>query len=151
MHIIASPDPSVIGSAFGTSPDFRPYGPRPILQAVSALGLVQSPEAEVPPAGHRERAFGLKSRGTLADTFHMPIIVMMELPYESDQPGSADAGDTPAADPTTQGTDGSGDSGQENLTPERLAKVIRRLETGFYDSPEVREHIARRVREELGP
>ena len=93
----------------------------------------------------------LKSRGILADTFHMPIIVTMELSYESDQPGTPGAGDTPAADPTTQGTDGRSDSGQESITPERLTKVIRRLENGFYDSPEVREHIARRVREELDP
>jgi hypothetical protein len=33
----------------------------------------------------------------------------------------------------------------------QLTKALRKLETGFYDGPEVREHIARRVREELGP
>jgi hypothetical protein len=33
----------------------------------------------------------------------------------------------------------------------QLRKANRKLETGFYDGPEVREHIARRVREELGP
>jgi hypothetical protein len=81
----------------------------------------------------------------------MPIIVTMEFPYESDQPGSAGDGDPPVADPATQGTDPSTDSGQESITPERLRKVIRNMETGFYDTPEVREHIARRVREELGP
>jgi hypothetical protein len=77
----------------------------------------------------------------------MPIIATMELPHESDQPGTGD-GDTPEADP---GTDPSTGSGPEGLTPERLRKVIRKMETGFYDTPEVREHIARRVREELGP
>lgn len=93
----------------------------------------------------------LKSRGTPADTSHMPIIVTMELPHESDQPGTAGGGDTPEAAPPTPGTDPNTGSGQECITPERLTKVIRRLETGFYESPEVREHIARRIREELGP
>jgi hypothetical protein len=81
----------------------------------------------------------------------MPIIVTMKPPSESDQPGTAGGGGSAAAHPPTQGTDGSGDSDQESITPERLTKVIRNLESGFYDSPEVREHIARRVREELGP
>jgi hypothetical protein len=81
----------------------------------------------------------------------MPIIVTMEFPYESDQPGSAGDGDTPEADPATPDADPSAGSGQESITPERLTKVIRNMETGFYDTPEVREHIARRVREELGP
>ena len=40
---------------------------------------------------------------------------------------------------------------QDGMTPERLKQVIRRLETGFYDTPEVREQIARRVRKELDP
>ena len=93
----------------------------------------------------------LKSGATLTDASHMPIIVTMEFPYESDQPGSAGDGDTPEADPATPGADPSTGSGQESITPERLTKVIRNMETGFYDTPEVREHIARRVREELGP
>ena len=93
----------------------------------------------------------LKSWAIPADTFHMPIIVKTELPHESDQPGTAGDGDTPEADPATPGTDPSTGSGPEGLTPERLTKVIRKMETGFYDTPEVREHIARRVREELGP
>jgi hypothetical protein len=33
----------------------------------------------------------------------------------------------------------------------QLTKAIRKLETGFYDGPEGREHLAHRVREELGP
>lgn len=93
----------------------------------------------------------LKSRGTLADTSHMPTIVTMTFPHESDQPSSAVGGDTPEADPTTPGTDPNTGSGQESITPERLTKVIRRLQTGFYDSPDVREQVARRIREELGP
>jgi hypothetical protein len=82
----------------------------------------------------------------MTDTSHMPTIVPMEFPHEPDQPGGADGGDTPEADPMIPGTG----SGQESITPERLTKVIRNLETGFYDRPEVREQIARRVREELG-
>ena len=74
----------------------------------------------------------------------MPIIVTMEIPHEFDQPGSAADGHPPEADPATEGA-------QEGITPERLTKIIRKMETGFYDTPEVREHIARRVREELGP
>jgi hypothetical protein len=82
----------------------------------------------------------------------MPTIVMMEFPFESDQPSSAGDEDTPEADPAIPGSDPTTTgSGQEGITPERLRKVIRKLETGFYDTPEVREHIARRVREELGP
>ena len=73
----------------------------------------------------------------------MPKIMTMEFPYESEQPGNA--GESPEADPATTG------SGQEGITPERLTKVIRNMESGFYDTPEVREHIARRVREELDP
>jgi hypothetical protein len=91
----------------------------------------------------------LKSEGALADAFHMPTSVTMEFPHESDQPVSPGEGDTPEADPATQATDPNPGSGQESITPERLAKIIRNMGTGFYDSPEVREHIARRVREEL--
>jgi len=93
----------------------------------------------------------LKSRRALADASHMPIIVTMEFPHESDHPGKARDGDTPEADPAAPGTDASTGSGQEGIAPERLKQVIRNLETGFYDTPEVREQIARRVREELGP
>jgi len=90
----------------------------------------------------------LKSEGALTDASHMPIIATMELPHESDQPGAAGHGGTPEADPGTELDTG---SSPEGLTPERLTNVIRKMETGFYDTPEVREHIARRVREELGP
>lgn len=81
----------------------------------------------------------------------MPIIVTTEFSHESDQPSGGGRGEAPEADSTPQGTDPSTGAVQESLTPERLAKVIRKLETGFYDSVEVREHIARRVREALGP
>lgn len=80
----------------------------------------------------------------------MPISVPMEFPYDSDQPGPAGGGGSPGTDPVPT-TDPGTRSGQEGITPERLTQVIRRLETGFYDSPEVREHVAHRVREELGP
>jgi len=81
----------------------------------------------------------------------MPKIVTMEFLHESDPPGTTGGGNFPESDPTTPGGDPSTGSGQESITPERLKEVIARLETGFFDSPEVREHIARRVREELGP
>jgi hypothetical protein len=90
----------------------------------------------------------LKSWAIPADTFHMPIFVKTELPHESDQPGD---GDVPEAGPTTQGMDAASGAGRESITRERLTEVIRKLETGFYDSAQVREHVARRVREELGP
>jgi hypothetical protein len=70
----------------------------------------------------------------------------MELPRESELPDSADGRDTPSAAPDT----GANAGPEEGITPDRLRQVIRNLESGFYDSPEVREHIARRVREEPG-
>ena len=93
----------------------------------------------------------LKSGAALTDASHMPTIVTMTSSNEPDQPGSAGDGDTFEADPATQGSDPSTGSDQEAITPERLTKIIRNMETGFYDTPEVREHIARRIREELGP
>jgi hypothetical protein len=77
----------------------------------------------------------------------MPILVTMGSLHESDQPGTDASGNDPD---TAQIIPATG-SDQKRLTSERLTGVIRRLGSGFYDSPEVREHIARRVREELGP
>jgi hypothetical protein len=115
------------------------------------LGLSTAPEVRALSAGHREPALPLKSGGSLTDASHMPTIVTMTFPSESDQPGSAGDGDTFEADPATLGSDSSTGSDQEAITPEQLTKIIRNMETGFYDTPEVREHIARRIREELGP
>lgn len=81
----------------------------------------------------------------------MPKIVTMEFLHESDPPSSIGGGDFPESGPSTPGTDSNAGSGQESITPERLKKIIQRLDTGFYDGPEVREHLARRIREELGP
>jgi hypothetical protein len=72
----------------------------------------------------------------------MPIFVTMASSHEPDQPGRNDSGDPPPSDPLVP-DDASG------LTPERLRQLIKRLESGFYDNPEVREQIARRVRKEL--
>ena len=80
----------------------------------------------------------------------MPKIMTMKFPYESEEPGSVGDGDTPEVDPTIHADPSTG-SGQEGITPEQLAQVIRKMESGFYDTPEVREHIARRIRGELGP
>jgi hypothetical protein len=93
----------------------------------------------------------LKSGGSPTDASYMPIIVTMGFPYESDQPGAAGDGDISETDPAIPAGDPSTGSDQGVITPERLTKIVRNLETGFYDTPEVREHIARRIREELGP
>ena len=39
---------------------------------------------------------------------------------------------------------------QGTLSSERLQEVLRRLNSEFYDSPEVRQHIAHRVQSDLG-
>jgi hypothetical protein len=77
----------------------------------------------------------------------MPIIVTMAASHEPDGPGRGASGNAPAEDSSTLGAAAS----QDGITRERLAKVIRRLASEFYDTPEVREHVARRVREELNP
>lgn len=93
----------------------------------------------------------LKSRGVVADTFHMPIFVTMAFFHESDQPNASGSGESPPMEPPVPGTDAGVSPGQDGVTPERLRQLIRRLETGFYDAPEVREQVARKVREELDP
>jgi hypothetical protein len=77
----------------------------------------------------------------------MPIIVTMAAAHEPDGPGRGASGNAPDEDSSPLGTG----TGKDRITGERLAEVIRRLESGFYDAPEVREHVARRVREELNP
>jgi hypothetical protein len=69
----------------------------------------------------------------------MPKSVTMSSTHESDPPGMADENEPPTMDP----------SREDGMTPERLQEVIRRLESGFYETAEVREEIARRVRKEL--
>jgi hypothetical protein len=81
----------------------------------------------------------------VADTSHMPIIVPMAFSHDSDQPDTADGGEAPEMDRSIPGAT----QGQDGITPERLKKVIRRLDTGFYDTVEVRDQIAQRVRKEL--
>jgi hypothetical protein len=71
----------------------------------------------------------------------MPISVTMAATHESDPPGAADGREPPAMEPSTE----------DGMTPERLHEVIRRLQSGFYESTEVREEIARKVRKELEP
>jgi hypothetical protein len=75
----------------------------------------------------------------------MPIFVTMAFSHESEQPDRTDGDVTSGSDPLVPGDDGAPDG----ITPERLQQIIRRLGSGFYDSPEVREQIARRVRKEL--
>jgi len=68
-----------------------------------------------------------------------------------DQLAAARGGEPAPVTPPIAGTHPEAAESQDGITPERLKQVIRRLETGFYDAPEVREHIARRVRQELDP
>jgi hypothetical protein len=78
----------------------------------------------------------------------MPIIVTMDASHESDVPSNGSgSGTTPERDPMPPGPG----SFQDGITRERLTNVIRRLESGFYDTTEIRDHVARRVREELAP
>ncbi len=77
----------------------------------------------------------------------MPKIVTMALSHESEQPGPTDGGETSDMHPSPPGTG----RGREGVTPERLKQLVHRLETGFYDTDEVREQIARRAREDLDP
>jgi hypothetical protein len=74
----------------------------------------------------------------------MPVYVVMAYPQESEPPTSG-GGQTPEANRMSPDGSSSTGSGDASITPEQLAKVIRRLETGFYDRAEVREEIARRV------
>jgi hypothetical protein len=63
--------------------------------------------------------------------------------------------DPPEPEPTTPASEDhtsepAPSSDRVGITPEQLAKVIRRLETGFYDQDEIREQIARRALDDLG-
>ena len=83
----------------------------------------------------------------LAATFHPPIYATMLCSQESEPPvddGRAPEAESPGPDDTSNTA-----ASQEGITPEQLAKVIRRLETGFYDRAEVRDQIARRLLDEL--
>ena len=75
-----------------------------------------------------------------ADTYHMPIFVTMASSHE--QPGGPEGDEPSPGDPLTA-------DDASSLTPERLRQLIKRLESGCYDTPEVRDQIARRVRKEL--
>jgi hypothetical protein len=91
-------------------------------------------------SGNRLRS--LKSGVAAADTSHMPIFVTMAYSHESDQPGGPEGDDPSPGDQLTP-------DDAPGLTPERLRQLITRLESGCYDTPEVRDQIARRVRKEL--
>ncbi len=91
----------------------------------------------------------LKSHGAPADTFHMPIYVTMAYPQESEPPVPTGDGQQPEVDPMSPDSGPSSGSGDEGITPEQLARVVRRLESGFYDRAEVREEIARRILDDL--
>lgn len=41
-------------------------------------------------------------------------------------------------------------SSPSGISPERLREILKRLTSGYYDNPEVRERIAHRIHEEWG-
>jgi hypothetical protein len=43
----------------------------------------------------------------------------------------------------------SADSAEGEITAEQLARVVRRMESGFYDRAEIRDEIARRLLDDL--
>jgi hypothetical protein len=80
----------------------------------------------------------------------MPIYVAMA---DSPEPEPSPGGERPMPEvdgmhPEQAAGSRPGDAG---LTPEELARVVRRLETGYYDRPEVRDQIARRALDDLAP
>jgi hypothetical protein len=75
----------------------------------------------------------------------MPITVTMAFSHDSDQPGGNDGAETPRTEPSAAEEA----PVEDGITPERLQQVIQRLSSGFYDSAEVRNEIARRVHKEL--
>jgi hypothetical protein len=81
----------------------------------------------------------------------MPTSAKMAPSQNFDQPVPADGGELPPMDPSVPGDGPAGNPGPDGLTPERLKQVIERMESGFYDSDDVREQIARKVRKELDP
>ncbi|HEY7613870.1 MAG TPA: hypothetical protein VH764_12795 [Gemmatimonadales bacterium] len=77
----------------------------------------------------------------------MPIYITMAYSHEPDPPAPADDR-PPGAEPESGGTGSGGAPGDAAITPEQLAKVLRRLESGFYDRADVSERIARRLLDE---
>ena len=66
------------------------------------------------------------------------MCVAMASPQDSEPP-----------EPTSPESFPSTGSGEAGVTAEQLARVVRRLEAGFYDQAEVREQIARRALDDL--
>ena len=62
-------------------------------------------------------------------------------------PGPPEPADEPPAESADRGR--SDQAPQGSISAERLREVLRRIKTGFYDRPEVREEIARRLRRDL--
>ena len=81
----------------------------------------------------------------------MPIYVAMAYPQESEPPVPSGDDHMPEADPMNPDSGPGSSSGEAGVTPEQLARVIRRLESGFYDRSEIREEIARRVLDDFDP
>ena len=81
----------------------------------------------------------------------MPIYVTMAFPQESEPPIPTDDGQMPEVGPMSPDSGPGSSSGEAGITPEQLARVMRRLESGFYDRSEIREEIARRVLDDLDP
>jgi hypothetical protein len=71
----------------------------------------------------------------------------MAYPLEPEPPATPDPGRTREAEPVDQ-EHAPGSAGEAGISPEQLARVVRRLETGFYDRAEIREQVARRILDE---
>jgi len=81
----------------------------------------------------------------------MPIHVTMADPRQPESPTPAGDRRTPEVEPMSPEDPPSTGSDEVGITPEQLARVIQRMETGFYDQAEIREQIARRALDDLDP
>jgi hypothetical protein len=82
----------------------------------------------------------------------MPIYVAMAHSQEPEPPPAGDAPQIPEVKSMSPEDAPSGDDTAEaGITAEELARIVRRMETGFYDRAEIRDQIARRLLDELDP
>ena len=128
------------GDHAGGQPIFRGVGPGPILKVRAPFG---SSGSQDPDLGGRAAVSGTADTQVARPlSRYLPHAEIRHdgVPHESDVPGTTDGSGAPGeADPARRG----------RHDPRALEEVIRRLESGFYETAEVREQIARKVRKEL--